>query len=204
MTGLAIFLFLLFQPIFYRSFPTELSVFIPFGTFLFCLIAPLSSIIYQEFSYSFFNIDGRFLFYRSTPSGVSKIALMRLSFILFWETPVIVITSLVATLVNPIIHFILWLSLAFSAVILVTSTELIILCLRPHYHLSTFVQIEDRLLTMTVVITIVILLTAISSLVVIEIPEILIAMVLILVAILPSFLGLKLGIMKLENDESLN
>jgi hypothetical protein len=204
MTALAILLFLLFQPIFHRSFPAEFSVFVPFGTFLFCLIAPLSSIIYQELSYSLFNIDGRFLFYRSTPSGVSKIAIMRFSFMLLWETPLIVITSLVATLVNPNIHFIMWLSLAFSAVILVTSTELIILCLRPHYHLSTFIQIEDRLLIMTVVITIVLLLTVISSSVVIEIPEILIAMVLILLAILPSFLGLNHGIMKLENDESLH
>ncbi|MFX0151106.1 MAG: hypothetical protein ACFFAJ_10025 [Candidatus Hodarchaeota archaeon] len=191
MTTLAIFLFLLFQPIFERGFPTEFSVFIPFGTFLFCSLAPLSSIIYQELSYSFFNIDGRFLFYRSTPSGVSKIAIMRLSFILLWETPLIIITSLVATLINPTIYFIMWFSLAVSAVLLVTCTELVLLCLRPHYHLSSFIQIEDRILTMILVVIIVLLLTVVSSSVVLGVPQVLIIMLLPLFAILSSFISVQ-------------
>jgi hypothetical protein len=204
MAAVVVFFFLLFQTISSRNLLIEFVTLIPLGTFLFCLIAPISRTIYQDFSYSLFNIDGRFLFYRSTSSGVSKIAKMRLSLILLWETPLIVITSIVAALINPNVHFIIWFSLAFSAVLLITCTDLLILCLRPRYHLSSFFQIEEQVLLMILVLTIVLLLTAISSSIVLGIPEALVAMILTIIAICTSIIGVQQGLKKLENEESLH
>lgn len=204
MTVLTIILYLLFQPIFHRSLPAEFSIVIPIVVFLFCLLAPLSSMIYQELSFSLFNIDGRFLFYQSTTSGISKIATMRLSFLFTWEIPLITLTALVATLVNPNSNFTMWLSLAFSAVLLLTSTHLLIHCLRPRYHLSSFLPIEDKLLLIILVITIILLLTGINSLIILGVPEVLITILLPMIAMISSYIGVQQGLLRLERDESLN
>jgi hypothetical protein len=197
-------LFLYFRNAIYLNLETDIYQLNSLLPISISLILGLIPLIHREISYSFFNNDGRFLFFKSTPSGYNKIVKIRLYFLFIWQFILIIVSSSIIYFLNAKIDALFLILFGISAGFNVLSLDFLLQCYFPKYYGPGSADLLDQLFIFFIIgISTNIIVLSVYGLGSLFLPEVLIGLFLIIIAFLMFNLNVNLGITKLEENETL-